>query len=193
MKRLSYKSYSDEELMSFAKDGDRNAFEEIYERYSAKLRAFFQRALWHDKELAEDLTQELYMKVIKNLKKYNPKRSFKTWLYSMANNMCKNQYRHREVRDRAGEELKQATVIKMHQGESKIDRKIFKEELEKALDNLDFKKRTCFILRFKHELSISEIAQIENCSEGTIKSRLYYTLRSLAETLQPFNPKQNHG
>jgi len=193
MKRLSYKSYSDEELMSFAKDGDRNAFEEIYERYSAKLRAFFQRALWHDKELAEDLTQELYMKVIKNLKKYNPKRSFKTWLYSMANNMCKNQYRHREVRERAGEELKQATVIKMHQGESKIDRKIFKEELEKALDNLDFKKRTCFILRFKHELSISEIAQIENCSEGTIKSRLYYTLRSLAETLQPFNPKQNHG
>jgi len=193
MRRLWYKTYSDEELMSFAKDGDRNAFEEIYDRYSSQIHAFFKRSLWHDNELAEDLTQELYIKVIKNLKKFDPKRSFKTWLYSMANNMCKNQYRHWEVRNRADEELKQATVIKMHQEGLKIDRKIFKEELEKALDELDFKKRSCFILRFKHELSISEIAQIEDCSEGTIKSRLFYTLRSLAETLQPFNPKQSHG
>jgi RNA polymerase sigma-70 factor (ECF subfamily) len=193
MKRLSFDSYSDEELMSAASKGDKKAFEEIYDRYQLRIKLFFRKALWNDTELAEDLSQELFIKVIKNLKKYDSGRSFKTWLYSMANNMCKNEYRHREVRDRAAEELNQATIIKMHKGGNKHDKQIFKEELEKALDDLDYKKRTCFILRFKHDLSISEIAEIEECSEGTIKSRLFYTLRSLSETLQPFNPKQNHG
>jgi len=193
MKRLSHRSYSDEDLISFAKKGDREAFEEIYDRYFSKLQSFFKRALWNDNELAEDLTQELFVKVIKNLKKFDTKKSFKTWIYSIGNNMCKNQYRHKEVRERAGVELKYATVIKMHKGESAIDQKIFKEELERALDDLDYKKRTCFILRFKHDLSIAEIAEIEGCSEGTIKSRIFYTLRSLADTLKPFNPKQNHG
>ncbi len=179
--------------MASAARGSKIAFEEIYDRYQARIKLFFRKALWNDNELAEDLSQELFIKVIKNLKKYDTKRSFKTWLYSMANNMCKNQYRHRDVRERAGEELMQATVIKMHQGDSKMDKAIFKEALEKALCDLDYKKRTCFILRFKHDLSISEIAEIENCSEGTIKSRLFYTLKSLAETLQPFNPKKSHG
>jgi RNA polymerase sigma-70 factor (ECF subfamily) len=193
MKRLSFKPYSDEELMSFASKGDKKAFEEIYDRYQLRIKLFFRKALWNDTELAEDLSQELFIKVIKNLKKYDSRRSFKTWLYSMANNMCKNEYRHRDVKERAADELKQATIIRMHKGENKLDKQIFKEELEKALDDLDYKKRTCFILRFKHDLSISEIAEIEECSEGTIKSRLFYTLKSLAETLQPFNPKQNHG
>jgi len=193
MKKLSIKAHTDEELMLEASNGNRKAFELIFDRYHVKIKLFFKKALWNDQELAEDLCQELFIKVIKNFKKYDSSRSFKTWLYSMANNMCKNQYRHQEVRERAGEELKQATVIKMHHGGEKIDQKIFKEELEKALDELDYKKRTCFILRFKHDLSIAEIADIEDCSEGTIKSRLFYTLRSLAKTLQPFNPKQHHG
>lgn len=193
MKRLSHKSSTDEELMKSASKGSKIAFEEIYDRYQARIKLFFKKALWNDNELAEDLSQELFIKVIKNLKKYDTKRSFKTWLYSIANNMCKNQYRHRDVREKAGEELKQATIIKMHQGDNKMDKEIFKEALEKALQDLDIKKRTCFILRFKHDLSISEIAEIEDCSEGTIKSRLFYTLKSLADTLQPYNPKQNHG
>ena len=193
MNRLSYESYSDEELMSFAQGGDRNAFEEIYDRYFAKIKMFFKRSLWNDMELAEDLSQDLFIKVIKNLKKYDDTKTFKTWLYSIANNMCKNQYRHYDVKEKASEELKQATIIKMHRSDINIDQKIFKEELEKALNELDYKKRSCFILRFKHDLTIAEIAKIEACSEGTIKSRLFYTLRSLAESLKPFNPKQSHG
>ena len=193
MKGLNYNIESDENLIRFAREGNRQAFEEIYDRYFSRLELFFKRALWNDTELAKDMTQELFMKVIKNMSNFDEKKSFKTWIYSIANNMCKNAYRHNEVKEKAGHHFKQATVISMYKPENSLDKKVFKDELEKALMKLDPKKKTCFVLRFKHELSIAEIAQIEACSEGTIKSRLFYTLRELSEFLKPFNPKQKHG
>ena len=61
MKQLNYDIEPDENLIRFAREGNRQAFEEIYDRYFSRLELFFKRALWNDAELAKDMTQELFM------------------------------------------------------------------------------------------------------------------------------------
>ena len=91
--RANYKELDDELLMVKVSDGDSAAFSEIYDRYSTPLINYFYRMLWRDRERAEDFMQELFTKLIHKPHLYNPDRRFKTWMYSIANNMCKNEYR----------------------------------------------------------------------------------------------------
>ncbi len=183
--------HSDEALMRMAQEGRRDAFKVLYQRYSRQAFHYFLRMLRRDKELAEDYTQELFIKVIKNTEKFDQSRVFKTWFFSIAHNMCKNNYRHEEVKSRAAHELQMRVVKSPAQPDKEIDRSGIKDEIDKALAALDEPKRHCFILRFKFELSIKEIAEIEGVSEGTVKSRLFYTLKELSKTLKAFNPKMS--
>lgn len=183
---------SDEELMQEAQTGNRYAFEMLYDRYAGNLNAYFYRMLRQDKEVAEDYTQEIFMKIIQSKSSYDPKRKFKTWIFSIAHNMCKNNYRKDEVKKRAAMELKATHTHKVASNDKGYDQAIFKQELEKALLKLNNAKRSCFIMRFKQDLSIKEIAAIEAVSEGTIKSRIFYALKELTSTLKEFNPKLTH-
>src|SRR5690554_7300909 len=70
--------------------GDERAFDEIYQRYGSKLAAYFTRKLKHDKEKGEDFMHDLFAKLIDRPELFDPNRSFKTWVYSVANNMCIN-------------------------------------------------------------------------------------------------------
>ena len=149
--------------------------------------------LWQDSELAEDMTQELFVKVIENLANFDTKRSFKTWLFSMANNMCKNAYRHRKVEEKAAMHLAYVKPEYANEAQKKYDQKVFLEELEKSLNEMDSKKREAFILRYKHDLSIKEIAVVVGAKEGTIKSRMFNALKELGVQLSNFNPRKNHG
>jgi RNA polymerase sigma-70 factor (ECF subfamily) len=174
--KVPYQKLADEELMVLVGKKDSKAFEVLYDRYSRLMYNYFHRMLWKDKEKSRDFTQDLFSKLIHKPELFNAERSFKTWLYSVAHNMCKNEYAKHEVRQ---------TSFQTESGASQImDRKSFNEELEKALQELDEVKRTTFELRFKQELSIQEISEIMECSEGTVKSRLFYTLKQLNTRLK---------
>ncbi len=173
--------------MRLSTRGDKEAFKTLYHRYADALYRYFARMLWNDEELARDQTQEVFMKVIQKPDLFDPSRSFKTWIYSMAHNMCKNQYRHKEVQKRAEPELA-ASLFYESEGSNQMERSEFRKALSKAVNTLDGNKKDTFILRFKHELSIKEIAEITATSEGTVKSRIFYTLRELAVILKEFNP-----
>lgn len=69
------------------------------------------------------------------------------------------------------------------------DRRIFNEQLKKVLASLTSEQRAAYTLRYEEELSVREIAQILHCPEGTVKSRLYYTLKILQRSLSNYNPK----
>lgn len=166
---------------------DSKAFEELYDRYSKLMYNYFHRMLWKDKEKARDFTQDLFSKIIHKNDLFDDKRSFKTWLYSIAHNMCKNEYAKHEVRKDAHSDIKyHQPGIEKSKADVDLDKSEFKRELEIALSELDEVKRTTFELRFYQEMSIQEISEAMDCSEGTVKSRLFYTLKQLNEKLKAF-------
>ncbi len=185
--------YSDEQLMAQSALGDRKCFEMLYDRYAGKIYQYFLRMLWRDHALAEDQTQEVFLKIVHKPQLFDQSRQFKTWIYSMANNMCKNQYRHKEVVEKAQLEIASTSVKSTTQFVTEYDKKNFKSALDEALQNIDIHKRNAFILRFKHDMSIREIADITESAEGTVKSRIFYTLKELADVLSEYNPHENHA
>lgn len=188
--RKKYQQLKDEELMPYVVKGNERAFDELYRRYSSKMHYYFFRMLGQNQDRADDFTQELFIRVIEKGAYFDVKQRFSTWLYAVAGNMCKNEYRRMERRPEQA--LPEHFEIAMARDglylDSETDQALFKKHLQTALDKLDFSHRQCFILRYQQDLAIREISEILGCPEGTVKSRLYYTLRKLAAQLHHFNP-----
>lgn len=191
-KQGRFSIYSDEELMLFLNKGEVLAFDELYERYSKRLYVYFFRMLNFNKTSAEDALQDLFLKIAEKPEKFDSSYSFKTWVFSVASNSCKNYYRHKKVVADSNDGLvvnegvnEHATFLKLA---SKIDAVEFRNMLEDTLNELPLEKKEVFILKYQEEKSIAEIAIIQNCPEGSVKSRLHYTLKILEEKLKIFNP-----
>ncbi len=185
--RIPYSTLSDARLMQALAQQDQKAFAVLYDRYGKLMYTYFHKMLWKDKERARDFTQDLFAKVIRRPDLYDPFRPFKTWLYSVAHNMCKNEYAKHGVRQIAHQELRSTgSTMTLPVAQGEMDRELFRQKLTEALDDLDEVKRTTFELRFTQELSILEIAEAMECSEGTVKSRLFYTLKELNRKLRMF-------
>jgi RNA polymerase sigma factor (sigma-70 family) len=182
-----YEREQDEQLMLLVGQRDQKAFEILYDRYSKLMFNYFLRMLWKDRERSRDFTQELFSKIIHKPHLYDASRPFKTWLYSIAHNMCKNEYAKHEVRVEAHNELRREdTSVAGLEAQRGMDRQSFMQKLGEALNELDEIKRQTFELRFTQELSIIEISEVMQCSEGTVKSRLFYTLKELNRRLKVF-------
>ena len=91
--RIAYKTESDENLMRAMARGDKRAFDEIYTRYADSLKRYFKRMLWQDELKAEDFVHDIFAKLIRKPDYFDVSRSFKTWVFSVACNMCKNEYK----------------------------------------------------------------------------------------------------
>ncbi len=182
-----YHKLEDEELMQLAASENERAFSELYDRYADKLLNYFYKMLWKDREMAEDYVQELFMKLVKNARQYEEGRIFKTWIYSIANNMCKNAYRHHEVVQRANSELNHSLeTVEFQRSDLLHDHQSFRLKLDECLNKLDENKQITFRMRYDEEYSIKEISEALTCSEGTVKSRLFYTLQFLNTELKGF-------
>lgn len=188
-----YQEMTDESLMIAISKGDQRAFDQIYARYSGPLLGYFIRLLWKDREKAEDFVHDIFAKIIKKPELFDPTRSFKTWIYSVANNMCKNEYKKQEVRKNTSNGLDESYGVKDHNANvfSEVFDNQFKGEFEKSLEDLDVKHSEVFKLRHIEGLSIKEIAEILEISDGTVKSRLFYATKYLASSLEAFNPLLN--
>jgi RNA polymerase sigma-70 factor (ECF subfamily) len=188
-----YGRLGDERLMELVVRGDERAFAALFDRYERRLLGYFQRMLWNDREKAQDFLQDLFTKLAHNPAIYDPSRPFRTWLFSVANNMCKNAYRHEEVVRAANAHLRSRSVADGGDREeasagSGVDHARFRERLAEELDKLDPDHKATFVMRFHEDMAIKEIAAAFTCSEGTVKSRLFYTLKKLAERMKEFDP-----
>jgi RNA polymerase sigma-70 factor, ECF subfamily len=188
--KKNYTQLKDEELMPFVVKGNERAFDELYNRYSSKMHYYFFRMLGQNQDRADDFTQDLFIRVIEKGVYFDTNQRFSTWIYAVAGNMCKNEYRRLERRPEQAlpENYEMAMARDGLYLESETDQHLFREHLQKALESLDFTHRQCFILRYQQDLGLREISEILGCPEGTVKSRLYYTLRKLAAQLHFFNP-----
>ncbi len=162
--------------------GDQSAFSELYHRYKDRMYYYFYRMLGNSAEQANDFLQELFMKLIEKPESYNPKFPFQTWFYSVANNMCKNEYRKREVRQEY-----QETEYGEPQLDFIDDNAIEPEQVVgkifDTLEELGEEHRSAFLLRYREGFSIKDVAEILELPEGTVKSRLFYAKKILAEKL----------
>ncbi|MGB1039814.1 MAG: RNA polymerase sigma factor [Flavobacteriales bacterium] len=187
----NYSTYTDNELMESIKEKDSLAFSELYDRYNRVLVSYFYKMLWQDKEKAQDFMQDLFAKIIEKPHQFDVKRSFKTWMFSVANNMCKNEYRKQSVRKNTSYDLDEGYQIKdtAMDAMDKLQDSLFSEKLNVELDKLDEKQKSTFVMRYFQDMPIKEIAETLDCSEGTIKSRLFYTLKKLTVSLKDFAPQ----
>jgi RNA polymerase sigma-70 factor (ECF subfamily) len=185
---------SDEELMARVQRGEARAMTLLYQRYSPTLLAFYRRMVNGERELAEDLLQETFIRLIDRAGLFDTQRKFSTWLYCIACNLCKNVYRSR--RTRRGEETidtLQASggsrlLATTADPSDEVSHTLLSEAVFLELEKLDAGKRSLFLLRFQQELSIREIAEITGLAEGTVKSRLFYITKALAGRLAAFRP-----
>jgi RNA polymerase sigma-70 factor (ECF subfamily) len=181
----SYRLEEDIALLKLMEHGDSSAFDELYHRYAARLARFASYTLGNDRALAEDMVQDLFIKIIENPSLYNHEYKFSTWLFSCINNRIKNEYRNKQNRNRIEEEYLAESDICIPDLRD-IDLKIIKQQIIMQLEEYSYEQRTTFLLRFIEDLSIKEIAQLTECSEGTVKSRLFYTLKKLGSSLKVY-------
>ena len=182
----SLRALTDEQLMArVSGQDDERAYDELYRRHARRIMGFFLRQLGRDEALAADLTQDTFMRVWSSRSTYSGS-SYRTWLYSIAYNLCKNHFRHLSYEQAYEQEL---SLIGQEPEDNdfdmKIDRKAFEESLQSELAKLPPAPRLLFSLRFEEDLSILQIAQILGIPEGTVKSRLHHLVQTLRKNLLP--------
>jgi RNA polymerase sigma-70 factor, ECF subfamily len=180
-KEINLEIQTDEKLYIFMTRGNARAFNMLYHRYQSKLLYYFYRMLGNDKSLAQDFLQELFFKIVDKPHLFDTTRKFSTWVYSVAHNMCKNEYRGQAVRKILikGQNTDFYTENPVNYSEKeKLIEKIFIE-----LELFDENHRSAFLLKYREGLGIEEIGQILGLPAGTVKSRLHYTRKRLQEVL----------
>lgn len=169
---------SDEQLIKIYqnnKDGQGQiALGILYERYAKQMLNFFYFSLHYDYGKAQDFVQDLFVRIIEKNHTFDRNKNFKPWVYRIASNMCKNEFRSIKVIQKYADHV-------IHTSEHIISDNETENMLRICINKLSQEKRSLIILRFKLKLSIKEIGEIYECTEGTIKSRLYYATKELSK------------
>ncbi|WP_420317061.1 RNA polymerase sigma factor [Ekhidna sp.] len=174
---------TDEELMVLIKKRDNQAFSILYSRYADRLCAFFYRMLWADREMAEDFVHDLFSKIINKPDQYNEAYPLKPWLFRIASNMCKNAYRKKNF-ENAYREMYQEETSYEESHDLSLDEVVLTDQVHELLDQMEEERKLIFLLRYQQELPIQTIAEMLDISEGTIKSRLFYTREKIKTSLK---------
>ena len=175
--------------------GEERAFEELVDRYQARLLNFVYRTVG-DRERAEDLVQEVFIRVYRHLHRFDRSKKFSTWVYTIASNLAKN-----ELRNRSRNPLVLFQTVKKNwddedrplQFEDTTSRpddmyrkRRLRELVEQSVAQLPEHHRSVFVLRELEGKSYEEIAEITGCNLGTVKSRLNRARTSFAEIVEPW-------
>jgi len=163
---------TDARLVETVRAGDRDAYRVLVERYQRKLCRLAWRFV-HDRQLAEDMAQEAFLRAYRRLADFDASRRFGPWLMRIAMNLCLDRVRYNRRRaqeipaDRAAAVADEADGVVESLSRSELQRQV-----RDAVDRLPLKYRTVLILRDLEGLSCSEVAAIVRRREGTVRWRL---------------------
>jgi len=187
-KKKVQQQQSDEELMvEVISHHSHHALTQLHARYSRKLLGYFIRMLHNDKDKAQDFVQDLFLKIMEKKHLYNPEKRFYTWMFTIAGNMCKTEYR-KPMLQKISDDDYELNSVASH-GENLVEKAKFKKLLRKSIHELEHHHKTVFILRYMEHFSLNEIAEVTETSVGTVKSRLFYATRKMAEQLKEYDPR----
>jgi RNA polymerase sigma-70 factor, ECF subfamily len=171
----------DEELVESTLGGDEHAFAELYERYRQPVYSTAYRITQNVAD-AQDATQEIFVKLFRSLGSWNRARAkFSTWLFRLAANHAIDRWRQRRRRPEdqmpegtAGRDPLDSTLREaMRSPYRDLENREHLAEVRRCIDNLPELQKKVFVLRYFQELKLEEIAEIEGCSLGTVKTSLF--------------------
>lgn len=161
-----------------AKLGDLRAFERLVKKYQ-KLIRFFVYGFFGNLDIVDDLSQEIFIKVFKRIKKLRDISNFKKWLFILARNTCIDYYR-KSKRNRTYLEFNESVST---YDEKKEDKFILKEDIKNSLLKLNPEERKAIILVSYIGFSYKEASKILNCPMGTLANRVYKANKKIKNAL----------
>jgi len=188
----------DEALMLRYQQGDRSAFTVLVRRHQGPLYNFALRQV-RAPQVAEDVVQETFVRVVQNAREFKHEARFTTWVYTITRNLCIDQLRKGALRkhpsldqarsDQGGGEgpsLGEQTADPRASVEREATGTELKQRIARAVDTLPDEQREVFLMRELSNLPFKEIAEITGVPENTVKSRMRYALERLQEALQEY-------
>jgi RNA polymerase sigma-70 factor (ECF subfamily) len=181
-------------LVQRVQAGDVRAFDQLITKYRERLYAIIYN-LTSNREDTSDLAQEAFIKAFRSIKNFKGDSSFFTWLYRIAVNASLTHLKRTRMRrffsfDNLDEQVSKSELIEALTDQLQTDKpslvKELQEKLNEALQRLSLKHRTVVVLFEIEGLSHQEIAQVMECSEGTVRSRLHYAKQQLQSYLQDY-------
>jgi RNA polymerase sigma-70 factor (ECF subfamily) len=181
----------DSELISKAKSGDENALQELLSKYKIAVYNLIYRMV-KDKQEAEDLTQETFIKTFKSLPSFNEEYAFSTWIFKIATNNCIDFFRKRKLKTYSLDKPIQYKTSEIQQEHPDPDFNAEKNMLarersdmiKKAIDSLPEKYKEAIVLRHRQEKSYEEIAEMLDLPLGTVKARIFRAREMLNKALK---------
>ena len=182
---------SEKSLINLVKKGDKKAYEVLVLQYQDRL-VFSVYKFLKDYELAQVIAQEAFVKAFKNIEKFRGDSSFYTWIYRIAINTAKNllssKARSSEVYDDEIMELKLSeSAVTTENPENILEAEELRSKMMDAIQSLPDDIRTTLSLREFDGLSYEEIAKVQNCPIGTVRSRIHKGREILDKTFSKYN------
>lgn len=181
---------TDEEraLVAAAQDGDRPAFEALVARYGGRIYSLVLRMLRGNREEAEDVTQEVFLRAFEAMPRFRGDSGFYTWLYRIAVNRTLHRLEKKKVPTRSLDDPDGGIVLPDVSGDpsqAAVSGEL-SAALKAALDRLPDASRTVFLLRESQGLSHDEIGEILGLAAGAVRVRLHRAKKELVRLLSPF-------
>ncbi|HUH13776.1 MAG TPA: sigma-70 family RNA polymerase sigma factor [Longimicrobiales bacterium] len=185
---------SDSELVAAHLEGHPTAFNELYDRYRDKL-VYFMTRKQGDRDRAEDLVQEAFIRVTRHLHRFDQNKKFSTWIYTICSNLAKNELRNRSRNPMVL--FQKLTThwepdhrpLQFEDSSMKPDdlyrKRFLQDVVEQTVKQLPEHHQLVFRLRELEGKSYEEIADITGVNLGTVKSRLHRARTSFAEKIEP--------
>ena len=181
---------TDAELVKKYLSGEQQALEILLQRYFKQV-FFFAKTYVKQDQLVEDMTQEAFVKVWKNLKKFDTEKKFKTWVFQITKNTCIDYLRKHNKNLLAAESLDEEQMSSSLENitdggplpQELFDSQGFEENLEKIINQLTPNHRLAVSLHLQHDLTFQEIAEVLNESLNTVKSRYRRALLQIRQNI----------
>ena len=182
---------SESEIIAEVAKGNLPAFREIVESYQNPLLNYVYKYTG-DWASAEDISQEVFLRVFKTAKEYRPLSSFKTWLFKIATNLCLNELRDNKIHRNAIDifELNEAGFVaalasKCPSPIREMENRELSSTLKEAIKSLPENQRVALLLHKYSGFSYLEISQMMNCSISAVESLIHRARKSLRKQLPP--------
>lgn len=183
----------DGSIIEACQQGDRDAFQLLFETYKDKVFSLAVYTVGGDRAVADDVTQQIFLKLFTAIRQFRGDSEFTTWLYRLVVNACIDERRKRKRWLPWGETVAMKDPAEKKPQEKQFARLEVSEAVQAAIAELKPKFRLPILLKYIEGLSYEEIAGVMGCSKGTVASRLNRGHSQLAKRLSHLNSPNNWG
>jgi RNA polymerase sigma-70 factor (ECF subfamily) len=183
---------TDQELLCAAQSGDIDAYEMLQARLEPPIRRYVRRMIGGDGFITDDVVQDVFIALYTHLKDINPPEKLRAYVFRIAHNCCMNEFRRWQRENTISLDVEPVQMWVSFTASSNGSRPeelthwlLLYMEVQEAMSELPDLQREALILFSEENLSYAEIAEIMDCSVGTIKSRLYHAKQTLRRLVRP--------